>query len=159
MGLTKKQAVFVEEYLKCWNATQAAQCAGYAYPNKQAPRLLVNVGIAEKIKARIAEKAMSADEILLRLGEQARSDISQFVQITPSGLSIDWDVVKKNGHLVKKIKMGPSGPEIELYDSQNALIQLARTFGLFIDRQELSGRDGGPIAFLPVVATDDVETT
>lgn len=128
--------MFVEEYLRCWNATEAARCAKYAHPNKQGPKLLVNIGIAERIKTRIEEKAMSADEVLLRLAEQARSDISIFIVKTSSGWLIDLNAVKEHGCLVKKIKTGQFGPEIELYDSQNALIQLGRVHGLFVDRSE-----------------------
>lgn len=78
MALNDKQRVFVEEYLRCWNATEAARRAEYANPNKQGPRLLVKDGICNAIKARIDEKAMSADEVLVRLAEQARADLSVF---------------------------------------------------------------------------------
>lgn len=80
--LTGKQSVFIEEYLRCWNATEAARVAGYAHPNKDGPENLVKAGIADLIKARIAEKAMSADEVLIRLAEHARGsleDVTTFV--------------------------------------------------------------------------------
>jgi phage terminase small subunit len=37
--------------------------------------------------------------------------------------------------------------EFELHDSQNALVQIGRHHKLFTDKSELSGPDGGPIAF------------
>jgi len=49
MSLTQKQEAFVAEYLVDLNATAAAERAGYEHPNKQGPRLLVNVGVAAAI--------------------------------------------------------------------------------------------------------------
>ena len=49
MSLTPKQEAFVAEYLVDLNATAAAERAGYEHPNKQGPRMLVNVGIAKAI--------------------------------------------------------------------------------------------------------------
>ncbi len=54
--LTAKQERFVEEYLVDLNATQAAARAGYQHPNKQGPRLSVNVGVAKAIAAAQAER-------------------------------------------------------------------------------------------------------
>ncbi|MFC1651314.1 terminase small subunit [Candidatus Latescibacterota bacterium] len=55
--MTPKQERFVEEYLKDLNATQAAIRAGYSESTakKQASRLLVNVGVSEKISERKEE--------------------------------------------------------------------------------------------------------
>ena len=67
MALTNKQRVFVEEYLRCWNATEAARRASYAHPNVAGPRLLVNVSIAAEIEHEVSERSMSADEVASRL--------------------------------------------------------------------------------------------
>jgi len=82
LALSNKQKAFVEEYLNCWNASEAARVAGYAHPNKQGPHLLVNIGISAEIKARLTEKTMSADEVLLRIGEQAKSDLGAFFKLS-----------------------------------------------------------------------------
>ena len=132
-----KQQAFVEEYLRCWNATEAARLVGYKYPNRQGPRLLVNVGIKEKIQQRINEIAMSANEVLLRLAEQARADISDFV--CEDG-SIDWDKVRENGRTIRKITHRKDEHSvIELYSSQRSLELLGKSHGLFSDRLEISG--------------------
>ena len=83
MALSNKQRVFVEEYLQCWNATEAARRAGYS------PKTAYSIGqenlrkpeIAAAVKARINEKTMQADEVLARLSEQGRADIGQFFKI------------------------------------------------------------------------------
>lgn len=49
--LTPKQRVFTLAYLEDYNATDAARKAGYAHPNTQGPRMLVNVGISTAITA------------------------------------------------------------------------------------------------------------
>jgi phage terminase small subunit len=53
--LSLKQERFVDEYMIDLNATAAAERAEYKHPNKQGPRLLVNVGVQEAIAERRAE--------------------------------------------------------------------------------------------------------
>ena len=72
MPLNHKRQKFVEEYLKCWNATEAARRADYKHPNTQGPRLLVDVCIKALIQERLDELHMSADEVLKRLADIAR---------------------------------------------------------------------------------------
>ena len=57
MSLTQKQEAFVAEYLVDLNATAAAERAGYEHPNKQGPRMLVNVGIAKAIASAQAKRS------------------------------------------------------------------------------------------------------
>jgi len=57
MSLTAKQEAFVAEYLVDLNATAAAERAGYEHPNKQGPRMLVNVGIAKAIASAQAKRS------------------------------------------------------------------------------------------------------
>jgi len=63
---TVKQQRFIDFYNG--NATEAAKKAGYKHPNKTGPRLLVNVGILEAIRAR--EKQRLIDEIATRAERQ-----------------------------------------------------------------------------------------
>lgn len=134
-GLTNKQRVFVEAYLATWNATEAARQAGYAYPNVEGARLLVNPSIAETIKQRIAEKTMAADEVLVRLTEHARNSMQDFLD--PDRGELDLASARDGGklHLVKKLtrtdtKYGKQ-VAIELYDAQAALALLGKHHGLF----------------------------
>lgn len=83
-GLSFQRQRFVEEYLLHWgNGTQAAINAGYSEKTagSQASRLLKNVDIQRAIRARITERAMSADEVLLRLADQARGDLGTFFKV------------------------------------------------------------------------------
>jgi len=98
---------------------------------------MVNDSIREVIEARIAEKAMSADEALIRLADMARGNLADFVQDYGA---IDWEAVKAKGHLVKKIShTAGKQSSIELYDAQSALEKIGRAHGLFVDRHEQTG--------------------
>ena len=55
--LSARQDRFCEEYQIDLNASRAAERAGYKHPNKQGPRLLVNVGVAEAIAAAQAKRS------------------------------------------------------------------------------------------------------
>jgi phage terminase small subunit len=154
-GLTNKQRVFVEHYLTCWNATEAARQAGYAgsddtlaavgYENLRKPQ------IAAVIEARLAEKTMSADEVLVRLTEQARADIRDVFTIRETSrqgrdeestverhAELDLVALFESGksHLVKSITYTKFGPKVELYDAQAALVHIGKHHGLFVDRTE-----------------------
>ena len=143
MALTAKQQVFIAEYLKCWNASEAARRAGYTGDaNTVGPRLLANVGVSEEVDRRKAEIFMSSDEVMARLTEQGRAAYSTY--FTPDGsVNLAQLVADGKGHLIKKIKPTREGLEVEFYDAQAALALLAKANGL--DRIELTGRNGGPI--------------
>lgn len=79
MALSAKQERFVAEYLSNrGNATDAAAAAGYAHPNKQGPRLLVNVGIAAAISRAQADRTertnISMDYVIQRLAIEAERE-------------------------------------------------------------------------------------
>lgn len=140
-GLTNKQKAFVEEYLHDFNATRAAERAGYSGSPcvlaAQGSRLLKNVNIAEKIALRLQESAMSADEVLWRLGSIARGEHSEY--ITDDG-KVDLPRLLKDGkgYLIKGIKKTKEGDQVEFYDSQRALVDIGKHHGLFVDKQELN---------------------
>lgn len=154
MALTNKRRIFIEEYLQCWNATEAARRVGYKHPNNQGPRLLLDVGIQGEIKRRLDEKAMGADEVLTRLAEQARGDIDECLTTDHGIVMVDWEKLKRKGltHLVKKFKQTKAGIEVEFYDAQSALVHLGKHHKLFVDRTEVTGKDGAPVI---VVSWDD----
>lgn len=169
MALTGKQAAFVEAYLKTRNKTQAARDAGYAgdywtlasvgYENFKKPE------IADAISLRIKESCMSADEVLERLGDQARGDVSDFLSTQKDGTPFfDYGGALAQGktHLIKKMKtkrriytekgkedtpIVETEVEFELYDAQSALVHIGKHHKLFADKLEVSGPDGGPIEF------------
>jgi phage terminase small subunit len=162
MALTTKQELFIEEYLKCFNCTRAALVAGYS------PKTAYSIGsenlkkpeIAEVIKQRLNESAMSADEVLMRLAQEARGDMSDFWDIPEQGepsLNLGGERAEGKLHLIKRMKVKTttrliadietktSEVDFELYDAQAAKTLIGRHHGLFVDKTELTGKGGLPL--------------
>lgn len=145
--LRAKQVAFVEQYLTCWNATEAAKRAGYSARSARSigSENLTKPDIRAMIDKRLKDLGMGADEVLARLSDMASSTMADFIKPTKSG-SATLDLVKAAKadklHLIKKFRVGIEGVSIELYDSQAALVQLGRHHALFVDKQEHSGEIG-----------------
>lgn len=139
--LTAKRRRFVEAYLTTWNATEAARQAGYSYPGKVGPRLTKTPAVEQAIRARIEAVAMGADEVLMRLAQQARASIGDYLDETGE---IDWLKVKRDGHLIKSAARNSRGDRIELYDAQAALVHIGRHLALFVDRLEVREEETMP---------------
>lgn len=139
--LTDKQQAFINEYLQCWNATEAAVKAGYSEKTaySQGSRLLKNVEITEAIQQRLDAMQMTADEALVGLSDIARSDLSDFIKIQAGLPVIDFESAKRNGklHLLKKITYGKGSISFELYDKQSALNTIAKHHGLLNEKIQI----------------------
>ncbi len=164
MALTARRQAFINEYLTCWNASESARRAGYSELTAGAigSDLLKNIEVSDEIKRRVAEMTMTADEVLVRLADQARGDMADYVSFVPGVKAPFIDLAKANetGKLrnVKKVKYTEQGGiEFELYDAQAALALLAKYHKLLTDRSEISGRDGGPIEYADVTELTDEE--
>ena len=147
MALRKKQQVFVEEYLRCWNAAEAARRAGYSEKTARTigQQNLTKLDISQAIDARIAELKMSANEVLTRLADQGRGSMEDFVDVNKGTIDLAKAQRRKKLHLVKSYSNTDKGARIELYDAQGALEKIGKHLKLLTDRKELSGPDGGPI--------------
>lgn len=156
MALSAKQSAFVEEYLRCWNATDAYQAI---YPKSSrdaarasAARLLANVSISEAIQQRVDELAMSANEVLIKLAEHARADYKDFISVAANGdLVLDMDKAEGKTHLIKRVtsrrtirtlkdaEIDETVLSVELHDAQAALVQIGKHHKLFTDNVQQSG--------------------
>lgn len=164
MALSVKQKVFLEEYLTCFNATQAALAAGYSPDTAHATgwENLRKPEITEAISKRLSETAMSADEVMMRLAEHARGDMADYLTMQGENVTVDLPkaIEAKKSRLIKKLTQkktvrskGEDTEEeivtsIELYDAQAALEKIGRHHKLFTDKTELTGKDGE--ALIPV---------
>jgi phage terminase small subunit len=149
--LSIKHSKFVDEYLRCFNGTQAYLLvypkATYESAKANAARLLTNDNVKAEITSRLAEAHMTADEALKRLADMARSDVTEF--LTPFG-AVDLDAVKAagKGHLIKKIKQRTitkigkgrdeadtetHDTEIELYSAKDAIDTILKVGGKLKD--------------------------
>jgi hypothetical protein len=158
---TAKEKVWLDEYFQCWNATEAARRAGYKWPNKYGPLKLKKLDA--KIRRRLTENAMPADEVLSRLADHARSDVGPYIVAKDGVLCVDWDklVEAKLTHLVKAIIPTRYGTRIEFHDAQAALVHLGRHHGLFTDklaikdwRKEAQQQGINPDAIISDLATE-----
>jgi len=155
--LTPKQSAFIEEYFIDFNATRAAERAGYRGDDNTlavtGSRLLRINKVAERIKVRLQESAMSADEVLARLAEQARGEVGAYIQ---SDGTCDFEsiIADDKAHLLKKVlkttRLTKAGDEIisvkvEMYDAQRALELIGKYHKLFVDRTEHTGKDGADL--------------
>jgi len=81
--LTNKQKVFVSEYLKCWNASEAARRAGYSEKTAYAigSELLRKPEIKAVVDTCLQEIQMSADEAMVRNTQVGRGDLGDFFRV------------------------------------------------------------------------------
>ena len=164
MTLTTKQQVFVESYLACWNASEAARRAGYSEKTAYSigAENLTKPEIQAAIQARLTELKASADEVVVRLTEHARGSLADFLRISGDGELRGFDLSDdKPLHLLKKASISKRTYKdtteetvtIELYDAQAALSLLGKHHKLFTDNIEHSGTVG--VKTYQTVSPDD----
>jgi hypothetical protein len=146
-NLTEKQQVWLSEYLQCWNGAEAARRAGYASPYQSAHDNITNPKIKQEIHKRLSLKAMTADEVLTRLADQARFSFDDFFDIDPTTgrPQLNLNKARERGklHLIKRYWVDKNGHErVEFHDSQRALEMVGRAHLLFKDGLEVTGADG-----------------
>lgn len=162
-----RHARFVAEYLKTANATQAAITAGYSKKTAkvQGSRLLTNAAIAAAIAkaqaARAERTGITQDRVLYELEHLAFSNITHYTTNERDELVLAVDAPKDAMKAVSSFRRKPGefGTEIEikLWDKPGTLKLAGRHVGLFPDRIELTGKDGGPLITAAAAAklTDD----
>ena len=173
--LTRKQQAFIDAYLVCFNGAEAARRAGYTPKNARdtASDLLANPDISRQIDARMAEVHMSADEALKLTADIARGDVASLMEITSVGGNLDLRKAQELGltKLIKKFKQRTTTRmsktdegedtethdiEIELYNAQDALRDILKIHGKFIDRTDLTS-NGETIAPVIIRVGVDIE--
>lgn len=158
--MNDRHKAFIEQYLISYNATDAYQAVYTTVSRASAAangwRLLQSADVQEAISQRLAETAMSANEVLMRLAQQARGDVDDYLDDNGNFDLAKARQAKKTG-IVKKLKTKTTKRifddetvetvevEFELYDAQAALVHLGKHHRLFADRTEVTGANGGPI--------------
>lgn len=162
MALTDKQLLFINAYIETLNATKAAIAAGYSQKTarSQGARLLTNVDIREAVDKVLRENAMSAGEVLARLTDQARIDLSDYMDAFGE---VDIVRLREDGKAqwIKGVKHTRNGINIEFHDRYAALVELGRYHTLFTDKTDLtSGGEklAAPVIFLPQITDDDTDS-
>lgn len=138
MALKRKQTIFCEEYVKDYNATQAAIRAGYKESNaaSQASRLLKEPDILEEIRKQqknALERASLTEEKVINQLEEV---LSRCLSATPV---MEWDY---DEHCLK-----PTG-EYQ-FDSKGALKAielLGKHLGMFNNKEKRNSNNGAAIS-------------
>lgn len=146
--LNDRQLLFAQEYLKDYNATQAAIRAGYSEKTaySQGQRLLKNVEI--KLKVREHQKALSdasflsQERIAQELAKIAFYDVNDYVEVSGSDglqiVKIKTEIAAERRGPIVGIKATQAGIEVKLADKLKALELLGRYRGMFVERQEVT---------------------
>lgn len=154
-NLTLKQRRFVEVYLaNGGNGVRAALAAynteDYDTANAIARENLQKPPIRAAIDDGLKEVAMGPSEILARLAEHARADMTDFID-DAGEVDIARAAAAGKLHLVRRISSKrqtrvsdkdetiTEEVRVELQDQQGALDKLARIAGLYQDKLEVSG--------------------
>jgi phage terminase small subunit len=163
--MTPKQERFVEEYLIDLNATQAAIRAGYseATAAEQGSRLLSNVKISDAVsegRRKLSERTeITQERVLKELGKIGFANMDDYIRVGIDGdafvdlSELDRDKAAaisevtvedftdgrgEDSRDVRKIKF-------KLLDKRAALVDIGKHLGMFSDRIEHTGKNGGPI--------------
>ena len=159
MALTAKQRRFVQEYIVDLNATEAAKRAGYSERTaySQGQRLLKNAEVQTAIgKAQtVREKrtGITADRVLKELARIGLSDIRQLFDSDGRLLRPEeWpDAAAAAVASIEVVTRNVGEGEVEhvakirAWDKPRALEMAGKHLGMFVERREVTGKDGGPI--------------
>lgn len=166
---------FAQELAKGETADEAYQSAGYTPDRGNASRLTANDSIQGRVREildRGAERAAITEEMVLReLAKIGFSDIRKAIKwnghlITEEDQPDGGDVlvVKTivNNHValidsddlddataaaISKISQNATGGiSLQMHDKRAALVDIGKHLRMFIERKEVTGKDGGPIA-------------
>lgn len=183
--MNDKQRRFVEEYLIDLNATQAAIRAGYsaktAYSAGQ--RLLKDVEVQRAVTdaqgKRSARTEITQDRVLQELARIGFADMRKLLRWTGNLPKMDEAKAEESGEVeisvanfvqlfdsdeldddtaacISEISQTKDGAlKVKLHDKRAALEAIGRHLGMFKDRVEHTGKDGGPIQFDQVKSDAD----
>lgn len=161
--MTPKQELFVEEYLVDLNAKQAAIRAGYSKKSAEVighgllKKSLVAAAVSAR-RAKLVEKTrVTQERILAEYAKIGFSDVRKL--LGPGGELLDpqeWDddiagavssleVVSRGNEDEDGNRVPEHVHKIKTWDKTNALEKMAKHLGMFVERHELTGKDGGPI--------------
>lgn len=173
-ALTPKQARFVDEYMVDLNATKAATRAGYSAKTaadigrqllRKTPvaraiaerqRVISDrTGVtAEAVVAELAKIGFANMQDYMRAGQQGDPylDFSALTRDQAAALSevTVEDFVVGRGDDARDVRR----VKFKLHDKRAALVDLGKHLGIFTEKVELTGKDGGPVETKDVSARD-----
>ncbi len=166
MTLSPQRQKFVSEYLVDFNAKHAAIRAGYSERTSQAQgsRLLtyaeVQEGISKALQDQQKRTAITADRVLAELGKIAFANVSDYVNTTAEGGRTIGEANLENCTrdqlaALSEISLDATGGlKIKAGDKVRALEKIGQHFGMWTNKVEVTGKDGGPIETTDIPASE-----
>lgn len=157
LPMPDKWRAFIDAYCENgFNASQAAITAGYSEKSDSYWRILKDPRVRQELEIRFKERQIGSDEILARFSEIARGEAGNY--ITETG-NVDFKslIADGKGYLIRAIRDTRNGKSVEFYSSIDALQEAAKILGMYRQKVEISGRDGGPIELAAVKFTAEEE--
>ncbi len=168
MAFTPKQQQFIDAYVAEANATKAAIAAGYSANSArvQGSRLLADADISAEIerkRAQISKRVLgryevTRERIVEELAKMGFSNMADYTAIQGEEVVLDFSEVTRDQmaavrEITSEVYTEGRGEDarpvkrtkFSLYDRRAALMDLAKLEGHVVDRQQLSGPNGGPI--------------
>lgn len=148
LTLDDKQQAFVNEYMVDFNCTEAAKRASYDAPGATGRRLLNTAAIRFIIMCRQLElrdiSQVTSQAVLNELSRIAFADIGDFVEFDNSIVTLK-DSSKVDTSMISEVQSTQYGVKIKLHNKSSALEMLGKHLGMFREKVEITGKDGGPI--------------
>lgn len=141
-GLNERQLRFADYYIETGNASEAYRRAGYKSDKESvvsatSSQLLANPKVRAYIDSRLSKahskRVMEADEVMERLTAIARGEATGK---TLRGVGMGEQIISD---------INPS-----IGEQHNALVQIGKRYGMWVDRQDINANVG-------VTIVDDVE--
>jgi len=173
MPLTPKQTRFVAEYLIDLNATQAAIRAGYSAKtagqmgdeNLKKPQ--IQAELQKSMQERSARTEITQDRVLKELAKIGFADIRKAVKwgesmavmnedsgemVIAHGLAMlsSVDIDDDTAAAISEVSESKQGLKVKFHDKRAALVDIGKHLGMFIDKAEITGKNGGPVAYASV---------
>ena len=144
-----KQDLFVKEYLKDLNGTQAYIRAGYKVKNENvaavyASKLLRKPKVQEKIQAAMKEREkrteITQDKVLNEIANLAFTDRTEIVNLNNRVIIKNFDELSpEQKACISGVKETKHGIEVTFYNKEKALEMLGRHLGIFTEKLEVKG--------------------
>lgn len=151
--MNARQEMFAREYLTDFCATQAAIRAGYSErtAGSQGERLLRNVEVKELIDTLMAERVTKIDvtqeRVIQELARIAFGDLRSVVEWDGKTVTLKSSKVltDDDAATLAEVAENERGVRIKRFDKLKALELIGKHLGMFRERFEVSGPDGGKI--------------
>jgi phage terminase small subunit len=169
-----KHEAFAQGLAKGLSATEAYVAAGYKESRSAASRLSANVNVEARVAELVnkgAEKAgVTVERIISELAKIGFANMQDYMRAGPDGDPyLDFSGVSRDQAAalaevtVEDFKDGRGEDardvrrvKFKLHDKRAALVDLGKHLGMFKERVEHTGKDGGPIEHKDVSAREEL---